>query len=218
MRRVLWLVCVWLAASCVVLAQPHSPSRSQLGKAVLPASALTLQEGEAILAAAADRQTTDEDQPDCSHLTYDVYTRAGFPYPYARSIDLYAGIKGFVRVRRPQPGDLIVWRGHVGLVVDPVEHTFYSSLRSGLKTDFYDSPAWMASGAARFYRYAVAMATEDLLSQFETRPANRRTAGPFLTIPTLADFREMASEVSHSAAHPSEATRATLDLPGYPTE
>src|SRR5579872_545622 len=190
MKRVLWLVCIWLAATCVAQAQaqPH------LRKAVLPSFALTPHEGEAILAAALDRQETDEDQPDCSHLTNDVYTRAGFPYPYARSIDLYAGIKGFVRVRKPQPGDLIVWRGHVGLVVDPVQHTFYSSLRSGLKTDYYDSPAWTARGTARFYRYAVANATANLLSQFGTRPANRRTAGPFLTTPTLADFRQMSSE------------------------
>lgn len=208
MRKVLWLACIWLAGSCVAQAQAHP----HLRPVILPPFALTPREGEAILAAALDRQETDEDQPDCSHLTNDVYSRAGFPYPYARSVDLYAGIKGFVRVRKPQPGDLIVWRGHVGIVVNPLAHSFYSSLRSGLKTDFYDSPAWTARGNARFYRYAVAMATANLLSQIGTRPTNRRTTGPFLTTPTLADFRQMATDAGHLAEHDSEATHATLGL------
>ena len=56
-------------------------------------------------------------KPDCSHLVNDVYDLAGFPYPYAKSSDLYAGHSNFVRVNSPQPGDLIVWRGHVGLVI-----------------------------------------------------------------------------------------------------
>jgi hypothetical protein len=74
-------------------------------------------------------------------------------YEFARSRDLYDGIDRFQRVFKPQPGDLIVWPGHVGIIVDPSEHTFYSSLRGGLMTDYYDAPHWLRRGKPRFYRY-----------------------------------------------------------------
>lgn len=92
-------------------------------------------------------------KPDCSHLVNAIYARAGFPYPYAKSADLYRGEPSFVRVSAPQPGDLIVWRGHVGLVTDPRSHLFYSSLRSGIETEDYTSAYWRRKGAPRFYRY-----------------------------------------------------------------
>jgi hypothetical protein len=56
-------------------------------------------------------------------------------------------------VRAPQAGDLVVWRGHVGIVIDPKEHSFFSSVRSGPDTQFYDSPYWRSRGIARFFRY-----------------------------------------------------------------
>src|SRR6202040_2885776 len=95
-------------------------------------------------------------KPDCSHLVNDIYDLAGFPYPYAKSADLYRGQARFVRVSAPQPGDLIVWRGHVGLVLDSRQHFFYSSLRSGLGTEDYTSAYWRRRGAPRFYRYRAA--------------------------------------------------------------
>src|SRR6202011_2681963 len=92
-------------------------------------------------------------KPDCSHLVNDVYDVAGFSYPYAKSAALYRGHTSFIRVSAPQPGDLIVWRGHVGLVLDPRQHLFYSSLRSGLQTEDYASAYWRRRGTPRFYRY-----------------------------------------------------------------
>lgn len=94
------------------------------------------------------RRTTD-----CSHFVHDLYEQAGYPYPYASSRDLYFGAGNFVRVRTPQPGDLIVWRGHVGIVVDPREHSFFSSVKSGPRTEYYNSTYWRARGMPRFYRY-----------------------------------------------------------------
>src|SRR6202795_1178845 len=95
-------------------------------------------------------------KPDCSHLVNDIYDLAGFPYPYAKSADLYRGQASFVRVSAPQPGDLIVWRGHVGLVLDARQHLFYSSLRSGPDTEDYTSAYWRRRGTPRFYRYRAA--------------------------------------------------------------
>jgi hypothetical protein len=113
-------------------------------------------EGLAIVAAISDHHHSlrgKRAKPDCSHLVNDIYDLAGFPYPYAKSADLYRGQASFVRVSSPQPGDLIVWRGHVGVVLDPRQHLFYSSLRSGLDTEDYTSAYWRRRGTPRFYRY-----------------------------------------------------------------
>jgi cell wall-associated NlpC family hydrolase len=90
---------------------------------------------------------------DCSHLVHTLYERAGFPYDYAPSSDLYAGIEGFRQVAHPQPGDLAVWPGHAGIVVNPAQHSFFSRLSSGPGVDFYDSPYWKQRGHPRFFRY-----------------------------------------------------------------
>jgi NlpC/P60 family len=117
---------------------------------------LTRDEGRAIVDAISDHHRSlrsKRAKPDCSHLVNDIYDLAGFPFPYAKSADLYRGQASFVRVSSPQPGDLIVWRGHVGLVLDPRQHFFYSSLRSGLETEDYTSAYWRRRGTPRFYRY-----------------------------------------------------------------
>jgi hypothetical protein len=90
---------------------------------------------------------------DCSHFVHSMYERAGFSYPYASSLDLYQGIDEFRRVTTPQPGDLAVWRGHTGIVVDPVERSFLSVLHAGPSIDYYDSRYWKQRGHPRFYRY-----------------------------------------------------------------
>jgi len=93
---------------------------------------------------------------DCSHLVHYLYTRAGLPYSYAPSHKLYSGVRSFRRVRQPRAGDLIAWRGHVGIVVDPQQHSFLSALRSGVKIASYASRYWQKKGLPRFLRYALA--------------------------------------------------------------
>lgn len=120
---------------------------------------ITRDEGLAIVDAVSDHHQSlrgKRAKSDCSHLVNDIYDLAGFPYPYAKSADLYRGQASFVRVSAPQPGDLIVWRGHVGLVLDARQHLFYSSLRSGLETEDYTSAYWRRRGTPRFYRYRAA--------------------------------------------------------------
>jgi hypothetical protein len=84
---------------------------------------------------------------------HSIYESAGFPYPYADSEDLYGGVKGFLRVERPQPADLVVWHGHVGIVIRPSGHAFFSLLRTGPGMDDYRSRYWKSRGEPRFYRY-----------------------------------------------------------------
>src|SRR6266496_1057697 len=85
----------------------------------------------AVLASALDSTTPRFAELDCSHLVHAIYERAGFPYAYASSDDLYVGVEGFQRVTHPQPGDLVVWRGHAGIVVRPSRHVFFSFMSAG---------------------------------------------------------------------------------------
>ena len=126
-------------------------------------------EGRIILAAIPTIDTESDSETDCSHLVHDVYEQAGFPYDYVTSRELYIGSTNFTRVRAPQPGDLIVWRGHVGIVIDPKQHSFFSFVRSGPDTLFYDSPYWRSRGIARFFRYV----TEKPLRSGRTLEATR---------------------------------------------
>jgi len=97
---------------------------------------------------------------DCSHFVNYVYQRAHLPYRYASSEELYEGVDAFRRVFDPRPGDLIVWRGHVGIITDPNENKFVSVLRSGVKSDNYRSRYWKTRGRPRFLRYASVQTAE----------------------------------------------------------
>ena len=115
--------------------------------------ALTQDDRLSVIAAALDPKTRRYSGRDCSHLVHAIYEKAGFPYAYASSRDLYAGVEGFQRVDQPEPGDLVVWRGHMGIVVRPSRHVFFSFMSKGPGVDDYDSRYWRGRGHARFYRY-----------------------------------------------------------------
>lgn len=115
---------------------------------------LTKKDRKTLVAVAlSDHVQQEEDESDCSHLVHAIYEQAGFPYEYAPSDDLYEGVARFYRVKSPLAGDLVVWRGHVGMVLKPSKHTFFSSLSSGPGTDDYESAYWRHRGVPRFYRY-----------------------------------------------------------------
>jgi hypothetical protein len=116
---------------------------------------LTSEEGLAVLSAALESRGNADTEADCSHLVHAIYQRAGFPYSYESSSTLYAGSDEFRRVLHPQPGDLVVWPGHVGIAVSPAQHSFFSALRTGLGVDSYDSAYWRERGRPRFLRYVT---------------------------------------------------------------
>lgn len=107
----------------------------------------------AVIASALDSKTPRYAERDCSHLVHAIYERAGFPYAYKSSDDLYDGVQGFQRVWQPRSGDLVVWPGHAGIVIRPSRHVFFSFLHSGPGTDDYRSRYWKSRGEPRFYRY-----------------------------------------------------------------
>ena len=92
---------------------------------------------------------------DCSHLVHSLYDRVGLHYPYATSRTLYRGIEEFQRVQQPRSGDVVVWRGHMGIVVDPLQHSFLSALRTRVKISSYVSGYWKHRGSPRFFRFAI---------------------------------------------------------------
>jgi hypothetical protein len=94
-------------------------------------------------------------KPDCSHLVHLLYARAGLVYPYENSRVLYRGVESFERVKTPQPGDLVVWIGHVGVVLSPEDTTFLSSVRSGVITETWKAKHWVRRGRPHFFRYRI---------------------------------------------------------------
>jgi hypothetical protein len=137
---------------------PHaiSTNRSETSRRSLTQHSLTQDDRLSLLAAALDARVRRRSEPDCSHLVHAIYERAGFSYAYAPSSDLYAGVKGFQRVTLPEPGDLIVWPGHAGMVIRPSRHIFFSFMTAGPGIDDYQAPYWKSRGHPRFYRYIKA--------------------------------------------------------------
>ena len=90
---------------------------------------------------------------DCSHFVNSLFDHAGLHYDYQPSRTLYRGTPAFIRIYHPAPGDLIVWPGHVGIVVDPYARTFLSALQRGVRISSYTSRYWRRRGRPRFMRY-----------------------------------------------------------------
>jgi hypothetical protein len=200
---VISLFCVVLCAvvfSAIRLnASPQEPGTvSQL---------LTSEEGRAVVHAAREYERQARGKPDCSHLVHQVYLLAGLDYPYASSFDLYAGSENFRRVNTPQAGDLIIWPGHVGIVLDPAQHTFYSSVHSGLQAEFYDGPYWRARGRPRFYRYVMESPGSPALGGVQAAIQTRETSAQHIAMPVNeggSDDPPSASKQPRKAA--SDAT------------
>ncbi len=172
---------------------------------------LTPSEGLAILGAALDARHYPDFPSDCSHLVHELYGRAGFPYEYASSSDLYAGIDEFRRVTSPQPGDLAVWHGHAGIVVNPTQHSFFSALSSGLGVDAYDSPYWKQRGRPRFFRYVKPAPGGVLSTSIRTAKLKPTALDKTESRETVADGPVPLSE--ESASDTSSATKVAEDRP-----
>jgi hypothetical protein len=222
-RSIAVAVCLagaWMAgglparAQATPAAQPKAqPASAEQGSA--PSfRLLNVKEGRSIVDAAKDQEQTERDPQDCSHLVHQAYLDAGFEYPYANSFELYAGNENFLRVRRPRAGDLIVWPGHVGIVRDPIEHSFYSLVRTGLQAQDYLGTYWKARGRPRFYRYKVEKA--EILTAVRA-PAAPRAENSRKTSDTATPVEEqspvMASNANRSPKTVSERTKVVNSRP-----
>jgi hypothetical protein len=141
-------LCFAVAASG---AQSQSTSGVDYGDTVL----VSAEQGQALADFAMQSGPRVRPKPDCSHLVHLLYARAGLIYPYEDSRVLYRGVDDFERVKTPQPGDLAVWLGHVGIVLSPEDKTFLSSVRSGIITESWTAPHWARRGHPHFFRYRI---------------------------------------------------------------
>jgi len=175
---------------------------------------LNAEEGRSIVDAAGEQDRPGRGAQDCSHLVHQTYLNAGFEYPYASSFELYAGNENFRRVRRLQPGDLIVWPGHVGIILDPSEHSFYSLVSTGLEAQDYLGTYWKSRGRPRFYRYRVEN-TEILAAVRAPAPPRVSNSKKPHDTATLVEERSpvAASASNRPPKTASERTRAENDPP-----
>jgi hypothetical protein len=168
---------------------------------------LTSEEGRAIVNAAWQQDQPVSGSQDCSHVVHEIYVKAGFEYAYASSFDIYAGNENFARVKTPQAGDLIVWPGHVGIIVDPLQHSFYSLVSTGFEAQDYQGLYWKSRGKPRFYRFKV----EDLRSvtvakaapPARTPKSERQSGGALVT------EKHSAAEYSAANRPPKAASERT---------
>jgi NlpC/P60 family protein len=197
-RKLRLAVCV--AGGCLFAGAPAKAQVVPTTQASAPNfRLLNVEEGRAIADAASGQDQPRRGARDCSHLVHQAYLNAGFEYPYASSFELYAGDENFERVRHPQPGDLIVWPGHVGIVLEPLAHSFYSLVSTGPEAQNYEGPYWKSRGRPRFYRYKVE--SSEIL-----------TAAKAPT-PTRASSSAKPRETSSAAEERTTAAASSADRP-----
>ena len=214
-QRIGFLLVLWMVVPGTLAAQQNAESLGAAHRTVRESEAnaprlVSSDQGLSIIGAALESRERTDSNADCSNLVHAIYERAGFTYSYSNSSELYQGIKEFRRVLHPQPGDLVGWRGHVGIVISPVQHSFFSAMRSGRGVEFYDSPYWQARGRPRFFRYLKAASR----TQFPalTRNANLK---PEISNNTESHDPVPADEDFALASRISSAGQATgTSMPG----
>jgi cell wall-associated NlpC family hydrolase len=86
---------------------------------------------------------TPHDQIDCSHFLWIVFKQFFPKFPYLQS-DQYPTSVLFTSVQgEMQSADVLVWNGHVALVVNPVAGSFIGSQTSrGVAITSLSNPYW----------------------------------------------------------------------------
>jgi len=215
---------IWNAARAVLLACCAAfvcvigISRAEAQTAPLPQQAeaesssrmLTAEEGRAIVDTAWRWGQSADGVQDCSHLVHQVYMVAGYKYPYASSFDIYAGNENFSRVKIPQAGDVVAWQGHVGIVVDPLQHSFYSLVSTGLEAQDYAGPYWRSRGRPRFYRFKVEDSGSEVVAKAAVAPGAPKSTRQHKE--TIVTGERSAPEYSASNRAPKAASERTAAI------
>jgi hypothetical protein len=194
----LTLFLLWTPAfTPVVTAQAYDDSADRV--------LVSAEQGQALAEFALQAGPRVRPKPDCSHLVHLLYERAGLVYPYEGSRVLYRGVADFERVKTPQPGDLAVWLGHVGIVLSPEDTTFLSSVRSGILTESWKADHWVRRGRPRFFRYRIGPAADlTLLAAIMDDDGNAQNS---------SRSRSAAAQTSLPDGNQSQAKKRESDIP-----
>jgi hypothetical protein len=175
---------------------------------------LTVEQGRSIVDVVWQQDAPEAGMRDCSHAVHQIYADAGFEYPYASSFEIYAGNENFERVKNPHAGDVIAWPGHVGIVVDPLQHSFYSLVRTGLESQDYKSAYWRSRGRPRFYRYKVE--NRGVVTAGNMAGASRDSNGPTQRVAETAVGERTTVENRSLNGPPTAASEKSAAIYGPP--
>ena len=200
--------------SLVGIAAGEAQVADSTQKLTSPKRLLSREEGRAIVTDASEQSTATPETRDCSHLVHQIYLNAGFDYPYVSSTEMYRGNKSFARVKFPRAGDLIVWPGHMGIVVDPLRHSFYSLVSTGLEEQDYESPYWRSRGRPHFFRYRVENSV--VLTATRTSRSSQISANNVQNAVTRQVEERSSGEASDASRPPQAAPDQTALLYGPP--
>ena len=91
---------------------------------------------------------------DCSHLVHQIYSKAGFSYPYTTTAGWPPS--QFIKVATPEAGDVIHFEGHVGIYVSPGKF-FGSQTSTGVKEASFGPDAYWGKTKKilGYYRYGA---------------------------------------------------------------
>jgi lipoprotein Spr len=101
---------------------------------------------------------------DCSHFVYQVLnaarTRVAADGSFSTQLVDYRSTSAmensgvWLPTQLPQPGDLVMWDGHVGVVLDPAAGRFIGAQTStGVNEASYATGYWSQRSGRRFLRY-----------------------------------------------------------------
>jgi cell wall-associated NlpC family hydrolase len=99
---------------------------------------------------------------DCSHFVYQVLNearkRVAMPGPAPQLVDYRStgtmiASNLFFPIKTPEGADLVLWDGHVAILLDPGSKTFIGAQSSGVGQDNYASPYWANRSGLQFVRF-----------------------------------------------------------------
>ncbi|HXD86094.1 MAG TPA: NlpC/P60 family protein [Urbifossiella sp.] len=91
---------------------------------------------------------------DCSHFVWEVLKASGHPSaPYVTTSAIrysyaYAGLSGL-----PSNGDIILFDGHMGIVIDATNQIFIGAQSGGVDAASYSRSSYWGKQKHDFYRY-----------------------------------------------------------------
>lgn len=89
---------------------------------------------------------------DCSHFVWEVIKAAGHSGAPYISTSQIPGSGYYSQVDMPQVGDIVLWDGHMGIIVDTTQGKFIGAQSRGVEEASYTSGYW-GNRHHRYFRY-----------------------------------------------------------------